>query len=151
MKEANLPANVTPANSELKDPEARHRLATVFNRGLNEPSGFILPVQSWQSRATGKRWRSEKWRLRRGHMFLVPGDSPVGYRLPLESLPWVPASQYPYINPVDPTVERAPLPAFDTPEAERKSQPMASFVASSPQGAQVAQDGAGALVELHEV
>ena len=109
VKEANLPENVTPENSKLKDPEERHRLATVFNRGLNEPAGFILPVQSWQARATGKRWRTEKWRLRRGMMFLVPGDSPVGYRLPLESLPWVPQSQYPYINPLDPTTRWTPL------------------------------------------
>ncbi len=139
VKEANLPENVTPANSELKDPEARHRLATVFNRGLTEPSGFILPVQSWQSRATGKRWRSEKWSLRRGHMFLVPGDSPVGYRLPLESLPFVPPSQYPYINPVDPTVPRAPLPDVNPLTPERKSQPLASFVAATPQADQINQ------------
>ena len=139
VKEANLPENVTPANSELKDPEARHRLATVFNRGLTEPSGFILPVQSWQSQHTDKRWRSEKWTLRRGYMFLVPGDSPVGYRLPLESLPWVPPSQYPYINPVDPTVDRAPLPDVTPPTPERKSQPMASFVAASPQGEMIQQ------------
>ncbi len=139
VKEANLPANVTPANSELKDPEQRHRLATVFNRGLTEPSGFILPIQSWQSRASGLRWRSERWGLRRGYMFLVPGDSPVGYRLPLESLPWIPASQYPYINPVDPTVDRAPLPPVAPLDPERKTQPMASFVASTPQGEQIAQ------------
>ncbi|MBL9056636.1 MAG: transglutaminase family protein, partial [Rhodobacteraceae bacterium] len=147
VKEANLPANVTPANSELKDPEARHRLATVFNRGLTEPSGFILPVQSWQGRATDRRWRTEKWRLRRGFMFLVPGDSPVGYRLPLESLPWIPASQYPYINPADPTVERPPLPDFTPPEAERKSQARASFVAHSPQADQIPQGSPMAEVD----
>jgi uncharacterized protein (DUF2126 family)/transglutaminase-like putative cysteine protease len=139
VKEANLPANVTPANSELKDAEARHRLATVFARGLTEPSGYILPVQSWQSRASdARRWRSEKWRLRRGFMFLVPGDSPVGYRLPLESLPWVPASQYPFINPVDPTVERPPLPDVAPIEVE-KEQARASFTATTPQGTQVQQ------------
>ena len=143
VKEANLPANVTPANSELKDPEARHRLATVFNRGLTEPSGYILPVQSWQSQASdARRWRSEKWRLRRGFMFLVPGDSPVGYRLPLESLPWVPASQYPFINPVDPTVVRGPLPRVAPLDAEVKAAPdqaRASFTAATPQGAHVEQ------------
>ena len=139
VKEANLPANVTPANSELKDAEARHRLSTVFNRGLSEPTGFVLPVQSWQGRAYGKRWRSEKWRLRRGYMFLVPGDSPVGYRLPLDSLPWIPASQYPYINPMDPTIERPPLPEVAPLDGTRKSQPLASFVPNSPQGGQIPQ------------
>ena len=147
VREANLPANVTPANSKLKDPEERHRIATVFNRGLTNPVGFILPVQSWQSRATGRRWRTERWRLRRGHMFLVPGDSPVGYRLPLESLPWIPAAQYPYINPMDPTVDRPPLPAFAPPDPERRTQAMASFVPSSPQGAQVSQGSPVAEVD----
>ena len=130
VKEANLPPNVTPENSKLKDPEERHRIAAVFDRGLTEPSGFILPIQSWQGRASGRRWRTEKWRLRRGYMFLVPGDSPVGYRLPLDSLPWVPASQYPYINPVDPTVERDPLPPVTPVDPTRRSQPMSSFIPS---------------------
>ncbi len=127
VKEANLPPNVTPANSELKDAEARHRIAAVFNRGLTNPVGFVLPVQVAQAR-DGRVWRSEKWRLRRGHMFLVPGDSPVGYRLPLDSLPFVAPSAYPYINPTDPTVERDPLPDPQPIEEERRTQPMAHFV-----------------------
>lgn len=139
VKEANLPENVTPANSRLKDPEERHRLATVFNRGLTEPSGFVLPVQSWQSRASSRRWRTEKWSLRRGHMFLVPGDSPVGYRLPLESLPWVPVAQYPYINPVDPTVPRGPLPDVQPIDPTPRAQATASFTAATPQGDQINQ------------
>lgn len=149
VKEANLPANVTPANSRLKDPEERHRLATVFNRGLTEPSGFILPVQSWQGRAGGRRWRTERWRLRRGFMFLVPGDSPVGYRLPLESLPWIPASAYPYINPADPTEDRAPLPVPAPVAPERRTQPMASFVAAGPQGERVMQGSPVMEVDGH--
>jgi len=112
LKEANLPENVTPENSKLKDPEERHRMARVFERGLTEPSGYILPIQAWQSRASGRRWRSEKWKLRRGKIFLVPGDSPVGYRLPLGTLPYVPPSQYPYTYIVDPTVPRGPLPDY---------------------------------------
>lgn len=149
VKEANLPANVTPQNSKLKDPEERHRLATVFNRGLTEPAGFILPIQSWQGRSTERRWRTEKWRLRRGHMFLVPGDSPVGYRLPLESLPWIPASSYPYINPTDPTVPRAPLPEPAPIATERRSQPTASFVANAAQGERVMQGSPVMEVDGH--
>jgi len=113
LKEANLPENVTPENSKLKDPEERHRIAAVFNRGLTEPSGYVLPIQRWQGRAAdGRRWQTERWRQRRGKIFLVPGDSPVGFRLPLESLPHVPASQYPYLYAADPTEPRGPLPEF---------------------------------------
>jgi uncharacterized protein (DUF2126 family) len=110
LKEGNLPDNVTPDNSKLEDAEERHRIATVFSRGLATPSGFVLPVQRWQSKAAAHGWRSEKWKTRRGHVFLVPGDSPVGYRLPLGSLPHVPASDYPFVNPSDPTEPRGDLP-----------------------------------------
>ncbi len=109
LKEGNLPDNVTPENSRLNDPEERHRIATVFGRGLTDPSGFVLPVQRWQAQARSG-WRSEKWKTRRGHVFLVPGDSPVGYRLPLGSLPHVAKADYPFINPADPTETRGELP-----------------------------------------
>ncbi len=34
-------------------------------------------------------WLSGEWPLRRKNVFLMPGDSPAGLRLPLDSLPWV--------------------------------------------------------------
>ncbi|MFE3835966.1 DUF2126 domain-containing protein [Pseudogemmobacter sonorensis] len=132
VREANLPENVTPENSKLKDPEERHRIATVFNRGLENPVGFLLPVQPWMARDGRRKWYSERWRLRRGRVYLVPGDSPVGYRIPLNSLPYLSPAQYPYINPMDPTIERPPLPEPAGIEPRRRSQPMASFVASAP-------------------
>jgi uncharacterized protein (DUF2126 family)/transglutaminase-like putative cysteine protease len=140
LKEANLPENVTPENSKLKDPEERHRIARVFERGLTTPSGYIMPIQSWQSKATGHRWRSEKWKLRRGYLFLVPGDSPVGYRLPLGTLPYVPPSSYPYTNIADPTTISGDLPDFrdrarpagtPLPVHAGRAQPMAHFTADA--------------------
>ncbi|MES0812133.1 transglutaminase family protein [Roseibium sp. SCPC15] len=127
VKEANLPENVTPGNSELEDLEARHRIARVFDRGLTTPAGFVLPVQRWQSRSSDGRWRSERWKLRRKELFLVPGDSPVGYRLPLESLPHVPPAQYPYTNVADPTVPRDELPEFPAGHTQDRKQEVASF------------------------
>ncbi|SHM67002.1 transglutaminase family protein [Roseibium suaedae] len=124
LKEANLPENVTPENSKLKDPEERHRIAKVFNRGLNQPAGFVLPVQRWQTKAMDhRRWQSEKWKPRRGHVYLVPGDSPAGYRLPLGALPYIPPSQYPYVNTADPTVPKPALPDRMMPEASTPSDP----------------------------
>ncbi|TCT37855.1 DUF2126 domain-containing protein [Martelella mediterranea] len=112
IREGNLPENVDPSNPKLKNAEDRARFARVFERGLTRPAGYILPVQAWQGRASGVRWVSEKWKTRRGRIFLIPGDSPVGFRLPLDSLAWIPESQYPFINPQDPSVKRNPLPDY---------------------------------------
>ena len=112
MREQDLPFNVDPADSRLEDAEERARIARTFTRGLSTPSGFVLPVQRWQAAASG--WRSERWPLRRGRLFLAPGDSPMGLRLPMKSLPWVPASSYPHIVAQDPTEARRPLGPYDS-------------------------------------
>ena len=144
VKEGNLPENVTPENSKLKDPEERNRIARVFGRGLTEPSGYVLPVQAWQSRA-GKTWISEKWRLRRGHLFLVAGDSPVGYRLPLGALPHVSAMDFPNILPADPMQDRGPLPDYAPDQLRQERSRFTPAEAVQDRREQVISDVAGTV------
>jgi uncharacterized protein (DUF2126 family)/transglutaminase-like putative cysteine protease len=122
-KEAALPVNVTAFESKLDDPEERARLARSFQRGLNTPAAFVLPVQRWNTADAG-RWRSEQWTTRAGRVQLVPGDSPAGFRLPLGSLPRLEEHQKPVIAPPDPFAPLPPLPAPIDPYA-----PTQSFVA----------------------
>ena len=108
-RESLLPVNVDPLDSKLEDKEERARLARVFARGLNEPVGFALPINRKMTQQ-GPVWLSSAWPLRQERLLLMPGDSPVGYRLPLGSLPWVAPQDYPYSWETDPFEERAPLP-----------------------------------------
>lgn len=113
IKESTLPSNVDPSDSKLADPEERARMAQVFQAGLNVPRGYVLPVQRWNAEAHKTRWRSEKWNLRRGNLFLMPGDSPLGLRLPMNSLQWIPPEDYPYLVEQDTIAPREELPVFE--------------------------------------
>ena len=81
----------------------------MFVRGLNQPVGFVLPIQRGSGKS-GPEWQTGLWMLRGQHLFLVPGDSPVGLRLPLPSLPWVASLEAPQLLEEDPMVNRGTLP-----------------------------------------
>ena len=110
-REWQLPINVDPVDNKLDDPEERERLRRIFERGLGQPAGFVLPIQHGMGK-NGPEWQSGLWMLRSQHLFLIPGDSPVGLRLPLQSLPWEPPEFVQQVWPVDPTApaEALPLP-----------------------------------------
>ncbi|MBL9131399.1 MAG: transglutaminase family protein, partial [Verrucomicrobiaceae bacterium] len=108
-KEKRLPVNVDPLKSNLKDEYERERLARIFEEGLNKITGFALPLQrNWVG--SELRWQSGPWFVRDDTMYLIPGDSPMGLRLPLDSLPWVSAKDYPWIYPNDPLQDWPELP-----------------------------------------
>ncbi len=109
-KERRLPLNVDPHKANLKDEEERVRLAKILRQGLASVVGHAIPIQrAWKGHSP--IWASGPWFLRDGKLFLTPGDSPMGLRLPLDSLPWVKESEYPYIHELDPSVARQPLPS----------------------------------------
>lgn len=105
-REQRLPRNVLPTDPRLQDPLERERLMRLFNRGLSAITGYVLPVAKGRSGA----WQSGAWYLRTEQCFLLPGDSPMGYRLPLDSLPWCAPADYPYVHAPDPFQTRSPVP-----------------------------------------
>ena len=109
LKERQLPVNVDPLQNKLDSPEERDRLRRVFERGLGNPIGYVLPLQRARGKS-GPEWQTSLWMLRARHLFLMPGDSPVGFRLPLESLAWEPAEARQRIWPQDPMAPGSPLP-----------------------------------------
>lgn len=107
-RERRLPINVDPLENQIDDPEERERMSRVFDKGLDTPTGFVLPLECWMT-VEGPLWQAKPWKFRSKRVFLTPGDSPVGYRLPLQSLPWVRKEDYPYHFEEDPFAPRPPL------------------------------------------
>lgn len=87
-KEQRLPANVVVEDARLADELERDRLARIFGQGLSAEVGAVLPIHRVMQDGV-RRWQSGRWFFRGEHMFLIPGDSPIGLRLPLSSLPWM--------------------------------------------------------------
>jgi uncharacterized protein (DUF2126 family)/transglutaminase-like putative cysteine protease len=111
-RERRLPVNVDPFNSKLDDEMERARLRRVFAQKLDTPVGYVLPVKvSEGPNLAGPWWTTGPWFFRDERMYLMPGDSPMGLRLPLDSLPWVSDADFPYMVERDPTEDRGGLPA----------------------------------------
>src|SRR5438105_7781697 len=58
------------------------------------------------------RWSRGPWFLRAGRCYLIPGDSPLGLRLPLDSQPWVSETDRPWVQMPDPSQSFPPLPPY---------------------------------------
>ncbi|MEO8151516.1 MAG: transglutaminase family protein [Rhizobacter sp.] len=142
-RERKLPTNVDPFDAKLGDEMERDRLSKIFTQGLQKVVGHVLPVARHDPRNAGpvQRWQTGAWYLRSDRCYLTPGDSAMGYRLPLDSQPWAKASDLPWVHPPDQTQPFAPLPPyrrlrFATPGSELMgvTPQDPSAVAASPAG-----------------
>ncbi|MBI2149250.1 MAG: transglutaminase family protein, partial [Acidobacteria bacterium] len=109
LNERQLPVNVDPKDNKLDDAEERERLRRVFERGLGRPTGFVFPLRRGHGKS-GPEWQTSLWMLRSRHLFLIPGDSPLGLRLPMKSLPWEPPETIQRVRPIDPMAPIGPMP-----------------------------------------
>jgi uncharacterized protein (DUF2126 family)/transglutaminase-like putative cysteine protease len=156
-RERRLPVNVDPFNSRLDDELERVRLRRVFEQKLDAVVGYVLPLgptsQDGNPTLRGPVWATGPWFLRDERMYLIPGDSPMGYRLPLDSLPWVSKSDYPYLVEQDPSAPRDALPgapdlraryaAGKGPAPAAAAVPYLAGVQKPAEAARVRQDGLG--------
>jgi uncharacterized protein (DUF2126 family)/transglutaminase-like putative cysteine protease len=134
-RERRLPVNVDPFNSKLDDEMERARLRRVFTQKLDTPVGYVLPVKvAGYDDAFGAAWTTGPWFLRDERMYLMPGDSPMGLRLPLDSLPWVSEADFPYMIEQDPSTLRGDLPVYTELAARYAPGQMAGVDASSGPG-----------------
>ena len=108
-RERKLPANVDPFDARLADPLERERLRKVFSQGLDKVVGHVFPIGR---HASGTRWQTGPWFLRSERCYLIPGDSAMGYRLPLDSQPWAKDTDLPWVYPPDQSQPYAALPAY---------------------------------------
>ncbi|HEY2134159.1 MAG TPA: transglutaminase family protein [Acetobacteraceae bacterium] len=143
-RERRLPANVVVEDNRLRDQLERERLVRVFGQGLASPVGSVLPLCR-RSEDGRRRWQSGRWFLRGETLFLVPGDSPIGLRLPLDSLPWADPDSIEADFPPDPFAPRPALPpqallrrSFDAPlplsgHAPLRSMPQDRLVVGRPE------------------
>jgi uncharacterized protein (DUF2126 family)/transglutaminase-like putative cysteine protease len=109
-RERRLPVNVDPLDSKIADPIERARVARIFEEELGKTVGFVLPLRRMPTPSGTPRWISQPWFTASPHLFLVPGDSPLGLRLPLESLPWTKPEDVEYSFESDPFATRENLP-----------------------------------------
>jgi len=110
-RERRLPVNVDPFDARLDDEMERARLRRVFEQGLTKVVGYWLPIKRREGvELAGTPWQTGSWFLRDDRLYLMPGDSPMGYRLPLDSLPWAKTGDRQEVIELDPFAPRTALP-----------------------------------------
>ncbi len=111
-RERRLPVNVDPFDAKLDDALERARLHRVFSQGLDHEVGYLLPLQVQDpltETQVSSAWQSGPWFVRDERLYLMPGDSAMGWRLPLDSLPWSAPTDRHTLVEQDPFAPRSPL------------------------------------------
>lgn len=120
LTEQKLPLGVDAKDNKLEDEQERARVVRAFERGLSNPVGYVLPIQVWHAKDR-RRWVTERWKMRRDRLFLLPGDSPIGFRLPIGGLPYLGPVDYPHVQPRDPISQHEALPDRSTLLEQRRT------------------------------
>ena len=74
-----------------------------------EPAGYILPIRRRQPHGI-LHWSSQWWFPSLERIVLSQGDSPIGYRIPTEAIPWIAPDELEYELDEAPFADRVKLP-----------------------------------------
>ena len=121
-EESRLPANIDPHSADLHQGEVRSALVKQLRAGLATVKGFVLPLKAKDEKRLS--WQSSLWPLKHERLYLLPGDSPMGLRLPLSSLPWVAPDDFEVELPTDPFAEREKLADYPRGKSAREPEPI---------------------------
>lgn len=89
-KESKLPCEGDIYSANLFEEKERDRLIKLMNTGLQDPVGYVLPLAYSYKK---DKWISNLWKFKHNNLILTPGDSAIGFRLPLGSLPFIEESE----------------------------------------------------------
>jgi uncharacterized protein (DUF2126 family) len=90
------PENILPAYNAGAGPDA--------------PAGFLVPLRRRQPQGR-LGWSSQLWFPRPERLVLTAGDSPIGFRIPTDAMPWVAPDELAYEHAAAPFADRPKLPA----------------------------------------
>ncbi|MEM7621731.1 MAG: transglutaminase family protein, partial [Planctomycetota bacterium] len=119
-QEKSLPRNIDPQDPAFASDAGRQRLSRLLRDGFDSVTGFAIPIDVRKT-GEGMRWTSGAWEFRSGRLELLPGDSPMGLRLPLESIERDAEQERVIPRPSDPTEPRGPLAAVAAVAEDRVS------------------------------
>lgn len=85
-KEQRIPLEGEMLKADVYEATERKRLQDQLDKNVGNPTGYVLPL-TFSAKTNG--WLSNGWRFRTDKMMLLPGNSPIGLRLPLSALPVV--------------------------------------------------------------
>jgi uncharacterized protein (DUF2126 family) len=93
-EEGKMPIDIDPTK-ENGNLLVKDKLKEILKEGTSKPVGYVLPLNNYKN-----TWFTAAWKLRRKNIFLIPGNSPVGLRLPLNSLIKKPKQEeFPVVQP----------------------------------------------------
>ena len=113
-EEGKLPIDIDPKKYNKDDSHLRRKLGDILEQGIGKTVGHVFPLIK-----KNQRWLTNPWEFRGEHLLLTPGNSAIGLRLPLNSLP-----KHPEV-PSEPTAEpelfekRPELPKYGAELEER--------------------------------